>query len=61
MVDRFDSLEIVMSNLRVMESTLLSMRQVRLHAGKGLAIQMLDSLIRESESKIAEIKRRMIN
>jgi hypothetical protein len=37
------------------------MRQVRLHVGKGLATQMLDSLIQKAESKIAEIKRRMIN
>jgi hypothetical protein len=61
MPDPFDSLEMTMSILNVMESNLLSMRQVRQHVGKGRATQMLDSLIQEAESKVSEIKRRMIN
>ena len=59
--DLFNSLEIVMVSLKAMESTLLGMKQLLPYVGTGLATEMLDALIQEAESQIAEIKRRVIN
>ena len=55
-----NSLEIVMASLKLMESTLLGMKQLLPYVGKGLATEMLDALIQEAESQVAEIKRRVI-
>ncbi len=59
--DVFDSLDIVIPSLTLMEATLLGMRQLRPYVGDGFAIQMLDSLIAEGESQLADIKRKFIN
>jgi hypothetical protein len=59
--DPFKSLEIVMASLRVMESTLLGMKQLLPYVGTEIATEMLDSLIHETESQIVEIKQRVIN
>ena len=59
--DPFDALEIVLASLKLMESTLLGMKQVRQYVGKGPATEILDSLIDEAEVKIVEIKRRVVN
>jgi hypothetical protein len=58
--DRFDALEIALASLRLMESTLAGMRQVRQYVGEA-ATEILDSLIEEAEVKIGEIKRRVVN
>ena len=58
MPDPFDSLEIVMASLKQMEATLLGMKQLRQYVGNGAGKEMLDSLIAEAESQIAEVKRR---
>ena len=57
--DRLEYLEIIIASLKVMESTLLGMKQVRQYVGEGVATEILDSLIRESESEISAIKRRV--
>ena len=59
--DPFDALEIVLASLKLMESTLLGMRQVRQYVGNGPATEILDSLIDEAEVKIGEIKRKVVN
>lgn len=59
--DRFEALEIVLASLKLMESTLLGMKQVRQYVGKGPATEILGSLIGEAEVKIGEIKRRVAN
>jgi hypothetical protein len=59
--DPFDSLEIVMVSLKIMESTVLGMKQIRRFVGSGVATEMLDALIQEAELQMTEIKRRVIN
>lgn len=61
MPDPFDPLEIVMASLKQMESTLLGMKQLREYMSNGPGKEMLDTLIKEAESEIAEIKRRVVN
>ena len=56
----FDSLETVLATLKVMEATLLGMKQVRRYVAKGFSSKMFDSLIEEAESQVAEIKRKII-
>lgn len=59
--DVFDSLDIVIARLTLMETTLSGMRQLRPYVGSGFAMKTLDSLIEEGESQLAEIKRRFLN
>ena len=60
MSDRFDAFETVLECLKRMESNLMGLKQMRDYVGKGLGKEMLDSLIEEAESQIAEIKRKVI-
>jgi len=55
-----DSLDIVMVSLKIMESTVLGMKQLRPFVGRDVATEMLDSSIQEAELQITEIKRRVI-
>jgi hypothetical protein len=59
--DSFDSLEIVMASLNLMESTLLGVRRVRQYVGAGIATKMLDLLIQEGDSQVSAIKRKVAN
>ena len=58
--DPFNALETVFECLKRMEATLIGMKEMRLYVGKGVVRKMLDSLIEEAESQLAEIKRKVI-
>lgn len=58
--DRLDRLELVFQCLKVMESTLLGLKQLRRLALRGQQTEKLDSLIEGAESQIAEVKRNVI-
>ena len=60
MSHRFDSLAAVLECLTQMESNLLGMKQMRDYVGQGVGREMLEALIEEAESQIAEIKRKLI-
>jgi hypothetical protein len=55
-----DSFETVLYCLKRMEATLMGMKELRVYAGKGVVRKMLDELIEEAETQIAEIKRKVI-
>jgi len=57
---RFDSLEVVLASLKLMESTMLGIRQVRQFVGGACAAEMVDLLIQEGELQVAEVKRKII-
>jgi hypothetical protein len=57
---RVDSLAAVLECLAQMESNLSGMKQMREYVGHGLGRVMLEALIEEAESQIAEIKRKLI-
>jgi hypothetical protein len=50
----------VLECLKVMESTLLGLKQLRQLTPIGLSIEILDSLIKEAESRIDEVKWKVI-
>lgn len=56
--DPFDALETVYDCLKRMQTTLLGMKKIREYVGKGLGREMLDSLIEEAETQLAEITRK---
>jgi len=60
MSDRFDAFETVLECVKRMEAILMGMKQMREYVGKGLGKEMLESLVKEADSQIAEIKRRMV-
>jgi hypothetical protein len=55
--DDFNSLlETVLACLKRMEVSLLGMKKMRRYLDKGLKKEMLEALIEEAESQIAELK-----
>jgi len=60
MRDPFNAYETVLECLKRMEAQLMGMKQIRDYVGKGVGRQMLESLIEEAESQIAEIKGKLI-
>ena len=54
-----ERLDLVKTSLKIMESTLLGMKQLRPYLGDGSSREMLDSLIQEAESQIGGIKQRV--
>ena len=55
-----DSLEILLALLRQLESTVLSLKQLRGYLGRGVGQRMVEELIVEGEYKITELKRKLI-
>jgi len=55
-----DRLELVLQCLKVMESTLLGLRKLQQLAPRGQQKEKLDSLIKEAETQIADVKRKVI-
>jgi len=60
MVTIFNSLETILALIKQMESTLLGLKELRSYVGQELGQQMVESLIEEEETKLAEIKRKLI-
>ena len=58
--DPFNALETVFDCLKRMEGTLMGMKEMRVYVGKGRVRKILDTLIEEAESQIAEINRKII-
>jgi hypothetical protein len=56
----YDWLETVLALIKQLEATLLGMKQLRSCIGKGDGSEILEVLIEEAETKLAEIKRRAI-
>jgi hypothetical protein len=55
-----DRIELLLQCLRVMESTVLGLKQVRHMISKGASTEILDSLIEEAEKHLEEVKRKII-
>jgi hypothetical protein len=56
-----ERLDLKMTSLKVMESTLLGMKELRPYLGDGSSREMIDTLIQEAELQITGIKRHVIN
>jgi hypothetical protein len=55
-----NSLDTILALIKQLEATLLRLKQVRGLVGEGVAGDMLELLIEESETKLAEIRRKVI-
>lgn len=55
-----DSLDTVLDLVKQLETTLLGLRQMRVYVGRGLGLRMLDEVIEEAETKLAEVKSRLV-
>lgn len=58
---QFHPFEVVLECLRRMETTLISLKEMRGFVGRGIGNEMLEVLIEETELQIAELKRRVVN
>ena len=54
------SLETILALVKQLETTALGLKQLRGFVGKGLGSEMLELLIEETETTLAEIKRKLI-
>lgn len=59
MTDNF-SLDIILALLKQMEATLLGLGQLRGYVQKGPGQEILDRLIRDAETRLAEVKKKII-
>jgi len=55
-----DTLETILALIEQMEATLLGLKQLQRYVGQGDGQRMLDVLIKEGETKLAEIRKRII-
>jgi len=55
-----DRIELLLQCLKVMESTVLGLKQVRRLLPKGASTDILDSLIEEAEKHLEEVKQKII-
>ncbi len=55
-----DSLETILAVMKRMEATLLGLKQLRGYIRGGVGEEMLELLIEEAESGLAEVKRKLI-
>ena len=60
MPDSAESLDTILTLLKQMEATLLGLKQLRGFVGKGTGQQMLEALIEEAETNLAEVKHKLI-
>ncbi len=54
------SLNAILGLVKQMEVTLLGLRQLRGYVQKGPGLEILDTLISEAETKLSEIRRKMV-
>lgn len=54
------SLETILGLIKQLEATVLGLKQLRGYIGVGAGTEMLEGLIEESETKLAEIKRKIV-
>jgi hypothetical protein len=60
MADDLNLVDAILDLVKQMKATLLGLKQLRSYIGKGVGQQMLELLIEESETKLAEIRRKLI-
>jgi hypothetical protein len=60
MADDLNLVDTILELVRQIKATLFGLKQLRSYVGKGVGQQMLELLIEESETKLAEIRRRLI-
>jgi hypothetical protein len=58
--DEFNALETTLALMQQMEVTLLGLKQLRRYVGSGVGQEMVEMLIEEGETRLAEIKRKVI-
>lgn len=55
-----NSLETILALIQQLEAALLGLKQMRAYVGQGAEQEMLESAIAHNETKLAEIRRKVI-
>ncbi len=55
-----DSLDTILALIKQQEATLLGLKQLRGYVGGGIGVSMLEVLIEEAETGLANVKRKLI-
>lgn len=55
-----NSLDAILALIKQIEFALIGLKQLRGYVGKGPGLQMVESLIAEMETNLAETKRRLV-
>jgi len=58
--DDLDTVDTILGLIKQLEATVLGLQQLRNYAGTEVAREMLEALIQEGETKIGEVKRKLI-
>lgn len=54
------SLDTILALIRQLEAALLGLTQMRAFVGQGVELEMLESTIKQNETKLAAIRRKVI-
>ena len=55
-----DSLDAMLDLVKQLETLLLGLRRIRAYVGNGVGLRMLDEVIEEAETKLAEVRSKLI-
>lgn len=58
--DDLDTVNVILGLIKQLEATVLGLQQLRSYIGNGIEAEILESLMTEGETKIAEVKRKLM-
>lgn len=59
-MNQFDSFDAMLALIKRMEATVLGLHQLRSYVGDGAGQEIVAELIKEAESNLEEVKRRIV-
>lgn len=59
-MNQFDSFDAMLALIKRMEATVLGLHQLRSYVGDGAGQEIVGELIKEAESNLEEVKRRIV-
>ena len=58
--DDLDTVNVILGQIKQLEATVLGLQQLRSYIGNGVEAEILESLMTEAETKIAEVKGKLM-
>lgn len=55
-----DNLDTILALIKQIESALIGMKQLRGYLGNGPGLQMVEAIIEEMETNLAQVKRKLV-
>ena len=59
-LDALDSVDTILGLIKQLEATVLGLQQLRSFMGNGVEAEILERLIAEGQTKVAEVKRKLM-